>query len=165
MLTQKMLTGVWMLANGRPHKNCYEAAGVSERTFYTWLKRDDFQAAVALLKEQQPRPQATPEEHKADLDSSRSDELETLKIQRQIVSGLGALTLDFVEHLKQEGVENFGVRQFPAFAKAFSDAVTAMQNTNDRLIGLETLIVDVERLESEMQLRLEGGQNEVINDV
>jgi len=156
MLTEKQLKGCWMLAQGRTHKAAYEAAGVAEKTFYRWLKKPDFQAALEILSEQRLEAESASATAEADLNSVHSSELATLEVQREIVKKLGELNLELIKQIVSDGVENLSPRQYPSFAKAFADAVAALQSSNDRLIGLESLIQDVESLEKTIQERAEA---------
>lgn len=157
-LTEKMLKGAWLLSQGRKHKDCYEGAKVTEKTLYQWLKRDDFKAAVELLQGDRLDKEAEvkKETAEADLNTARDDELANLSIQREIVSELGELTLEFLQQIRDEGLETLSPRQFPAFVKALADTTAMFQNSNDRLIGMESLISDVESLEKEIQVRAES---------
>lgn len=155
-LTQNQLTGAWMLANGRTHREAYGAANVGERTFYKWLKRDEFLKAVDFLKAQREVEIREKAEELVSLESTRDDEEKILGFQRELVVELGELSIALVKQIRAEGVENIGVRSLPPYLKAFADAVSALQQSNDRLIGLESLIADVESLEEEIQSKTES---------
>jgi len=145
-----------MLANGRTDADSASGAGVTTRTLYKWKLKPEFSAMVEFLKEERDRQISEQAENIVNLASAREDEEKALNIQREIVGELGALTLDFVKRLREEGAEALSPRSLPQFIKSFAEAVSAMQTTNDRLIGLEALISDVEDIEAQIQEKLES---------
>ena len=98
----------------------------------------------------------TQAEELVSLESTRGDEETILGFQRELVLQLGELNLELVKQIRSEGVENIGARSLPSYLKAFADAASALQQSNDRLIGLETLIGDVEALEQAIQEKAES---------
>ena len=156
MLTEKQLKGAWLLASGRTGIEACTGAGVTENTLYKWKRKPEFQAAVAFLQEQRESQIQAQAEQLVSLESTRDDEEKILGFQRELVIELGELSVALVRQVRAEGVENIGVRSLPSYLKAFSDAASALQQSNDRLIGLEALINDVEILEQEIQSKAES---------
>lgn len=155
-LTEKQLRGAWMVANGRTDAEAYRAAGVRENTLYRWKKKPEFMAAIAFLAEQREADIEAKAEQVVSLASARDDEEKALSYQRQMVRELGALSLDLVQQLRANGTEELGPRYLAPIVKAFADSVNMMQGTNDRLIGLEALILDVTELEKQVQIQTES---------
>lgn len=155
-LTEKQLRGAWMVANGRTDAEAYRAAGVRENTFYRWKKKPEFMAAIAFLAEQREADIEAKAEQVVSLASARDDEEKALSYQRQMVNELGALSLDLVQQLRANGADELGPRYLAPVVKAFADSVSMLQSTNDRLIGLEALILDVAEIEKQVQIQTES---------
>jgi hypothetical protein len=152
-LTEKQLKGAWMLANGRTDAESYQAAGVAMQTFYKWKKKPEFMAAVKFLAEQKETEIARKIEELVSLESARDDEERALGYQRLMVSELGQLSVDLIKQIRADGVEQLGANRLGPIVKAFSDSVNMLQATNDRLIGLESLIEDVSQIEEKIQIK------------
>lgn len=155
MLTEKQLKGAWMIAYGRTDAEAYRAAGCAERTFYRWRKKPEFEAAVKFLTEQRESEIAAKADEAVSLSSARADEEKALSYQRQLVSELGQASVDLIKQIRANGIEELGPRYIGPLIKGFVDAVNVLQNSNDRLIGLESLINDVEEIEEALQSRAE----------
>lgn len=155
MLTEKQLKGAWALANGRTDAQAYRAAEVRESTFYKWKKKPEFLAIVKVLSEQRESELKAKAEEIVSIDSARADEEKALTYQRELVNELGLLSVDLVKQIRADGIENLGPRYLGPVIRGFVEAVNVLQSTNDRLIGLESLISDVESIEEALQSRTE----------
>ena len=83
---------------------------------------------------------------------AKSDDRRVLAIQREIVDELSEFSLELIKHIRSEGVEAVSPRMMPNFLKTLIEAINAMQNTTDRLIGIEALINDIEKVESALSI-------------
>ncbi len=168
MLTEKQLRAAWALANGRTDIEAYRAAGVAERTLYKWKKAPDFLEAISFLSDQREKQIADKAEELVSLASSRDDEEKALGYQRQMVSELGQLSVELIKQIRANGTEELGPRYLAPIIRSFADSVAMLQATNDRLIGLEALIEDVQTIEEKISLKTEpepeGGSDEVGGD-
>ena len=152
MLSDKQQRAAFLKANGRSDIAIINAVGVHKATYYRWLKKSEFNKAVA---EAQAKIEAenpiTPEEAEADLETARDADRKVLAFQNELIGELNEFTLDWIRHIREQGVEELSVRQFPSFCKAVIEVTNAMQATQDRLVGIEALITDVEEVEAALQ--------------
>ncbi|MGI8933039.1 MAG: phBC6A51 family helix-turn-helix protein [Phormidesmis sp.] len=155
MITEKQLKAAWEIANKRTDSQAYQAAGVSERTLYKWKQKPEFISLVKLLSEQRESQIADKAEELVSLASSRNDEEKALSYQRLMVAELGQLSIDLIKQMRADGVEELGPRYLGPIVKSFADSVAMLQSTNDRLVGLESLILDVQQIEEALQLKAE----------
>ncbi|MGI8935075.1 MAG: hypothetical protein ACR2FS_13475 [Phormidesmis sp.] len=156
MLTEKQARGAYFLANGRTDAQSYRAAGVSEKTFYKWKKKPEFMALVGFYERQRTDDLKAKADEVVSLASARDDEEQALNYQRQMVAELGELSVDLIRQIRADGVEELGPRYLGPIVKSFADSVAMLQATNDRLIGLEALIQDVQIIEQTISLQTES---------
>ncbi|MGD1866095.1 MAG: hypothetical protein ACFB0D_16225 [Phormidesmis sp.] len=152
-LSDKQVKAAYLLAHGREHIHIIEAVSVHKTTFYRWLKNDSFNSAVAAAAAKAAALiEPSPEEAEKDLFDAKSDDRRILAIQREIVDELSEFSLELIKHIRSEGVESVSPRMMPNFLKTLIEAINAMQNTTDRLIGIEALINDIEKVESALSI-------------
>lgn len=154
MLNERQLKACLLLASGRTDAEAYKSVAVSERTFYKWKAKPEFKASLKVLLEQKASDASRQADELVNLASARQDEENILSHQREMVSELGKLSLDLIKHIRSSGVEELSPRSMPGIVKAFSEAVSGLQATNDRLIGLEGLLEDVAQIEKTLQEKL-----------
>lgn len=155
--SEKQMKAAWLKANGRTDAAIIKAIGLASSTYYKWKKTDSFTEMVEFISSQTMEKNITLQPkgvEVVDLDTARSDELSTIKNQRRIALELGELTVDLLVEIRRQGVTDLGIRHLPSTVRAFTEAVSALQNTNDRLIGLDSLISDLIYVERTIKEKL-----------
>ena len=152
MLNEQQTKAAWLKAHGRTDVAIIAAIGCHKSTYYRWAAREDFQAAVRGVEEKiASENPLTAEEAEGDLINARATDRAMLAIQKELIDELSGFSLEVIKHVRQDGAENFSPRSLPALCKTLFEAITAMQATTDRLIGIEALISDVEEIETALQ--------------
>lgn len=149
MLSDKQIKAAWLKGHGRADTAVIAAVEVHKTTYYRWLKTAEFAEAVKEVQAKiATENKISPDEAAADLADARESDRKVLLIQRDLLNEVSAFTLDMIRHIREQGVENFSVRAFPALCRTTLEVSAAMQATADRLVGIDALLEDIERLDA-----------------
>ena len=148
--TDKQVKAAVMLSNGRSNSEAAKAAGIVERTLYKWKDLPKFARLVKFLSKERDLIITEQAEDLVTVQSARADDLKALAKLEVLVDTVGDVAIDYTSRLNR-GDESADIKNIPLLVRSYREVLSAQQATNDRLIGLEYLIEDVEAIKEKIR--------------